>query len=331
MRLLLPLLVLLGCKPLPEETDVPSGIDTGWFDDTDHLVPCEDLVTSANPVDGDTDWYWREPIRVRVETEGADAYAAEVRQEGIPLTSELVWDESGLAFTLDTPVPLVPETDHQLVLVDCQGTTVHQFRTNAFGLPLTEGTGSLWGNTYVVDLAAAEWIEPGGFGSILQIYFSAPILVGVTYAQGSDIDLMGAVGYRNDLGEILQDPTQDTFDFPVAANTDLPWFQASSDILVTIDGVPITIYGFELSGTFAPDGSALGGATVEGLGDTRAMGALVDRPGDEGALCEMAGSLGAQCQDCPDGEPYCLALEARSVDGSLAPGLRLVRRAPSGG
>ena len=40
----------------------------------------------------------------------------------------------------------------------------------------------------------------------------------------------------------------------------------------------------------------------------------------------LAAGIGVECEPCADGEPYCLYIEARDLDGVLLPGLHLVER-----
>ena len=135
--------------------------------------------------------------------------------------------------------------------------------------------------------------------------------------------ILGAQGYRDDLGNYQQSATEPTFDFPLSQWPEKPFFEVIAPTVdISVQGVSVSIYDFSLSGTFAPDGSSLGGAKVQGLGDTRNMGPLIGKD-DPGAICEQAASLGVSCTDCPDGSPYCMFLSAIDVDGARVPGLEL--------
>ena len=160
---------------------------------------------------------------------------------------------------------------------------------------------------------------------MLSLYFTTPILIGVEWADEAIIDLLGAMGRVTEAGAFVQtgDPT---WDFPVADFSDQPLLAATAPrVDVEFQGVAVTIYDFSLEGTFAADGSQLGGGVVRGVGDTRNMGVFIGND-DPGALCDLAESMHSECIACPDGFRYCLEMEAHSVDGSLVQGLTLVRR-----
>ena len=76
----------------------------------------------------------------------------------------------------------------------------------------------------------------------------------------------------------------------------------------------IAIDDLYVSGAFAPDASYVDGAQLSGSVDTRPLAILVGDDEGEGAVCELAASIGVQCETCPsDGEPFCLSLVARSI------------------
>lgn len=324
---MIPLLLSLACTGTSEETG--PVIDTGWFDDTaaPDTGACGDLVTETDPVAGETDVYWRDPMYVLTSSDDRDAYGARLLDaSGAEVPATMVWGEGGAAFELWPDEPLSPVADHVLELTDCAGTTEIPFVTADYGLPLEGGTGTLVGNTYVIELSEAYWEEPSGFGTILSLYFTTPVLIGVEWADERMLDLIGGQGYTTGDGEVAQNMDEVTWDFPAADFDEHPYFHVQSEqISMKVEGVDVDIYDFDLQGTFSPDGERLGGARISGLGDTRNMGPIFGKGDDPGAICGMASAFGAICEDCPDGEPYCLFLKARSVYGEVSPGLRLER------
>lgn len=86
-----------------------------------------------------------------------------------------------------------------------------------------------------------------------------------------------------------------------------PWFQlAAPNATAPFAGLDVTLEDLRLEGSFAPDGSHIGGIRAEANVDTRSMAALLD-PDDPCALCNTAASLGATCTACRDGADFCLA------------------------
>ena len=50
---------------------------------------------------------------------------------------------------------------------------------------------------------------------------------------------------------------------------------------------------------------------------------LLQLGGDPDAVCDFAAGLGLDCVDCPDGNPWCLEIEARFDDADWIEGLDL--------
>ncbi|MFT7519555.1 MAG: hypothetical protein ACI9MC_001697, partial [Kiritimatiellia bacterium] len=67
---------------------------------------------------------------------------------------------------------------------------------------------------------------------------------------------------------------------------------------------PIEIQDFQMSGTFAPDGSALNDVKATGLLDTRPLDKLAGQD-----ICTLTGFLGNPCVKCGDSATECLEVE----------------------
>ena len=315
---------LAGCRSAPDvHTDALT--DTGWFVDTDTDVAtaCPDRLTQTVPVDGQTGWYARDAFVVGTTTSGGPTYATVLRSAaGVEVPVTTTWD--GPRWTVTPVAPLAAATAYSWTITDCEGPHTVGFVTSAFGAPLTDGPASLVRRTYAVDLSRATWREPKGFGTILSLYFTSPLLVGVQWADARMVDLMGAMGGRLSSGDIAQDLAEPTWDLPLASFAESPWFFASSDQLrLVVSDAPLTVYDFTLEGTFAADGSAIGGVRLRGQGDTRELGTLINQPDDPKAICRLAASVGAVCGACPDGEVTCLTLDATGLQADQVPGLVL--------
>jgi hypothetical protein len=318
-------LLMLGCHKDPVVPD--PLMDTGWFSETDLDTDpgCADFVIETTPKDGETGWYWRDAMTVAVSTPTESAYSLVLRDEqGRDVRGSVAMENQVLSFTPSPP--LQPSTAYDLVVSDCLGVRVIPFQTSALGTPLSGGPASVVHRTYEIQLSKARWVQPKGFGTILALYFTTPILIGVDWADERIVDLIGAPGGVTTSGAIVQDTSQPTWDFPVADFTDAPWFHASADkMTIVLNGAPLDIYDFSIEATFAEDASLMGGGIVSGLADTRKLGPLLGSPDDEAAVCKLAATLGATCGTCPDGKLYCLEMSALEVEAERLDGVSLRR------
>jgi hypothetical protein len=321
----LPLWLLASChRTLPDDTG--PALHTGWFTDTapEAETGCTDFVVTTSPAEGATDVYWRSALDVTTTTLEEAAYDAHL-YGALDAEIAVARAASPAGFLLTPSSPLSPLTLHRLELSDCAGVSTVTFTTDAYGTPL-EDLGTVVDQTWLIDLGAATWVQPAGFGTVLALYFTTPVLLGVEWADARLVDLVGAQGLRTVDGVLLQNESEPTWDYPAASFLEAPYFSASaSQISIEFDGVSVDIHDFAVSATFAADGSELGGGRVTGLGDTRNMGPLLGSGDDPNALCELAASVGVTCQSCPDGLPYCLDMEAVDVGGAHVPGLTLHR------
>ncbi len=330
--LMLALIVSAGCKKQDDYQAPEKLLDTGWFVDTatGDGQNCLHKVVLTEPEDGVRDWYWRDYPVVYVETnEDPSKYDVFlVDEDGVRLRAEQKWpDEDSLSFEVEFVGGLKASHDYQLIIRDCAGERVVNFRTSSYGAPLEAGPSSLVGNTYVLDLAGADWVQPPGLGPLLQLYFTTPVLLGVETADTTSIDFLGAPGAIDPFEGILQDMTQQTWDFEGTGFADEPYFRTDvPEVNFKFDGLDIPVFEFRVEGTFEADGSSFGGGALIGNADTRNLGVQLGEPDNPAAMCGYAESLGILCKSCPDGEPYCLDLKVVGVDGSLVPDLTLRRR-----
>lgn len=305
--------------------DTGPTLDTGWF--TEPPDPgCEDVALRTFPRPEQAGWYARNPPLVEVATEDRAAYAAELRDaDGHLVPTTPTWTGLQLALRLDAP--LAPRAAYTLRVSDCLGRHEVPFTTSALGEPLAIAPDALVGRAYAIDLAAARWEQPPGVGPLLSLYLDSAILVGVEWSTPTVLDLLGAQGFRDDLGALRQLPDAPTWDFPAADFTGAPYFEATAPtVRVAFDGAALTVHDFTLAATLAADGSALGGGWLSGLGDTRELAPVIPGASGPGAACELTSGFGVPCVACPDGQPYCLAVSARDTSGAWVPDLRVERR-----
>lgn len=324
---LMPALALLavGCG---KDGTANKLMETGWFVDTGDwsAAGCKAKLGGVNPPHETTGWYHRDAPSLYVQYADPAAYDISiVDAQGQPAPVTPVWDATQLNLTFQLNAPLTPDTEYIVSVTDCAANHRSSFRTSSIGLPLQIEPRDLVGRTWHLDMLGAEWLQPGGAEALIQLYFSAPALLGVRYADDTRIDLLGAPGQVDPFGVLYQDFGA-TWDFPTGDFAP-PYFESRANLVVfQFQGVEIPIHDARLAATISPDGRALGGGELSGLGDTRGLGAFLPAGGSDGAICDLAESFGIECQDCPDGEPYCMFLEARQIDGALVEGLTLVPR-----
>jgi len=324
-------LALSACKK-DEEPPPERLLDTGWFVDTAARAidpdTCLSRYVSSIPEGGESKWYWRDRPYLLVATDNEAAYDAWlVDEDGNRIDSTLVWDEGGLGFTIEWDGFLAPDTEYTLWRSDCAVTESLVFHTSTLGAPLEGGPEALVGTTFRLDLVNATWVEPGALSTLLALYFNTPILLGVQYADSTNLDLLGAPGEVDNFGGVEQQSGAATWDFPIQPFDQQPYFEAEvSSITLEYDSggdtLQIPVQDFVFVGTVAPDGSELGGGQISGQADTRSLGVVLNSD-DPNAICEYAESLGVSCRACNDGQPYCLTIIGEDVKGVRVDGLTL--------
>ena len=310
------------------DTDGPAIAETGWWSQLDADGNCVARVTDSVPEDGATGWYWRRGPTFKIDEDVGEAerdviYGATVLgPEGQTIASHLEWTGGTARVALDDA--LIPSSAHTLLLQDCEGIHEVGFTTSGFGTPLDDDL-ELVGRTYVFDMSEATWTEPANFGSVIQLYFTEPVLIGVRYSGEDGIDLLGSMGWRTQEGEWRQYVSQPTWDFPLADFSEAPYFAAATDkVKIRAEGVDVDIWDFKISGTFSSNGERLGGVTISGLGNTMNMGELLGKKGDTEAVCDLAATWGVVCEPCPEGGlTTCVRLAAEDASGTFVPGLEM--------
>jgi hypothetical protein len=153
-------------------------------------------------------------------------------------------------------------------------------------------------------------------GSIVQTYLTMNILIGVVSYDATQIEMMGAISVE---GATNQDFCQPTIVFPEAADfSDSPYFQIGpATIYFSFEGMNIPIHDLEISGTFASDGSYFGGGVLGGQADARDVAKLgIADLDDPQVICDTVRTVGAACEACGDGQPYCLTVRADSIQAA---------------
>lgn len=326
---LIVLLAIAGCKKDKADdtgdTDTHTGDDSG--DDTgDTNLPCTVTVTGTEPEPDAVDVYYKGIVEVTFD---GDAVAAEADIDvldgsGYPVLQDVAWSDGNLVAYVRPE--LQPNSAYELVARVCDTTTSVRFQTGPLGEPLTDGNASLVDRTYVFTLADAKITEPAFLDALAGQYLTVPLLFNVTAADDTTIDFLGALGYFDPSDSQYYQVDLPTWDFPAGDFTESPYFTAQADyITIMYDTIPIPIEGFYLEGVFTADGASILEGRATGKGDTRHMAPLINQPEDAySAVCEFAALAGVYCEDCADGEPYCLYIVAEDIQAAYVPGLSVV-------
>ncbi len=305
--------------------------DTQDTQDTQDTAPsCVIAVSDTEPQAGDDDVFWRDPLQVWFDGsfDGLSLPELQLAEEagGTTVVHGASWDE-GLAQVLLTPVePLLPLTDYTLSIDACDQNWSVPFSTSDLGSPVEGGAESLLGRTWVLEMGKVTWTRPENVEELLNAFFTEPLLVGVQAVDGDTLDLLVALGRFTDMEgfkQRKQEPTWDILDVDLSHGA---WFEAQAEvILFAFEEVEIPVHHFALQGTFAPDGTSIVGAALEGLIDTRNLSMLFNLDQEDFICTTYAADYNLECTDCPDGELLCLDLKGEDIQADEQPGLTLVR------
>jgi hypothetical protein len=218
---------------------------------------------------------------------------------------------------------LAPSTAYTVNISVCDGGANGSaaFTTSSLGAPVTV---DLSGSTFVVNLAESRFVQPAGVADLLLGSLENNILVGVSTASDTSIEMIGAIDAD---GSGVQDYCTPSIPFPTAT-FDNPSFQVGpADTTLNVAGVSITINGLSISGAFSADGSYFGGGRLEGQLDARTLAPLLgDLLGvtDPDEVCGLLIGFGVTCGACDsDGAAYCVDVLADQITAT-AQGASLV-------
>jgi len=279
---------------------------------------CETTLSGVWPEDGTPDVFFASTIELTLSaldgTETIDVTDA----AGNAVAGTTATDGNTIIFTPDGG--LASSTTYNVSYGWCNGPTDVSWSTSLVGDPATPA--DLIDRTYLLDLASGRWVQPEGIGSMIGglIGDEAQVFIGVTDATDTEVSLMGAVGD----GSGGQDICTETFDFPIAADfSGNPLFSVESDALeLAVAGYDVEIEDLVISGAFAPDGSLIAGAVLEGTLDVNLLAGVV---GDD--PCALLVAVGVTCEECSDGTgPHCLSVVVQDMTAEELPGVTLVPR-----
>jgi len=296
--------VLLGCDPGPGPAD-PD--DTG---------ECALAIDETWPLDGSADFYVRDEIAFYLDAPASqrDPVLA-LWQQDVAIAGESRVSEDRETVTFTPAAPLDPRTPYTATLSSCLGESSIGFTTSNLGILLEA---EVVGRTYLVDLLDGRVVTPEGFGDIVVVIVEEPRFLVEVQEADETLVLLGAA---TDGHKLQQAPCAPTIPFPPADFSQAPYFEVSPVLVqLEVDGVTLSLHEFELSGTFAPDGTWFGGGVIGGELDTRDLVDLVPDMESPEDLCALVASFGAACEPCTsDGELLCLPVLIDRLEGFEVP------------
>jgi hypothetical protein len=294
---------------------VPVGMlaACGGNKDTADTAPqgCGVTIYESVPATDAPDHYYRAPVEFHLTGADETAVASVTDSAGAAVSGTSTQSDNALTVYFTPDAPLTSSSSFTANLAYCSGDASVPFSTSSLGAGLDKGT-DLLGNTYALNLNESRFVKPEGIGVLLQQYVTQEILVSIT-AVDTSISMIGGIAVEGS-----EPPSQDfcteTFDFPEADFSGSPFFLLGpADTPLTIAGFTITIGDMLVSGTFASDASYFGGGVLSGQIDGDEVAEAFDEIEDAEALCALASSVGATCEDCGDGRVSCLSIEVDQI------------------
>jgi hypothetical protein len=268
-------------------------------------APCDARVVSTLPTDGDIDVVGSATVEFHLSHPDP---AAEVITH---LDGESWWrDETTLVFSPSEP--LLPETEHHLGMSFCGGEPTVSFTTNDVGLPLEVPTEALVGRTYVVDLSSGRHTQGQGLMTLVASYVSPSLLMEVTNASATSLDVTVAVGRRDAVDQ--QDYCGRTSELKVSL--DDPWLHINEALweFPAYDRT-LPLWNLRVDAGLDPTGTRLSGVQLATTIDTRDLLALLDDTPSVSEGCELAEFVGLTCGPCPDdGVVACVSIAGDQYD-----------------
>ena len=176
------------------------------------------------------------------------------------------------------------------------------------------------GQTFLLDLAGANFVEPAGVGSLIGGMLTAEIAVLVDSQDSSSMDI--EIGLMEGGSQDMCVETQ-----PLAG---VSWADpvlsfGPTDLAMDVSGVSVVLGGFNFAAAVTEDCGALDQGVLVSELDMREMGDVFEDlvgTSDPSAICSLVASFGVSCEPCStDGEPVCLPLAADQIEGPEGPAL----------
>ena len=303
---LLTSLAMFACSG-DKATDTSSVDDTAVVDEG-----CGVEIDETYPALNAADVYYLSNLSVELSDPDETASLTLTDGSGAEVAGEVTVDDDTLTFA--PSAALAPSTSYNLNVSYCgsEEPAVIPFTTSALGSALDGGNESIVGKTYALDISSGSFVEPAGVGDLIGGLLENKILIGVTSVENDQMSIRGAI---SDGSTTDQDMCTETLEeFPSADFSTSPYFEIpKEDVTLSVAGFTATIYGLEVTGTFAADATYFGGGTLQGELDARQILPLLGDAGLDAEtpeeVCGLLLGFGVQCVECiSDSEPLCVRL-----------------------
>ncbi len=296
-----------------DPTVTGGGTDTTTTaDPTDPTGPCANTIAATWPVDGEAAAFYRNQVEFTLVVAEPGALVTVTGPDGRVPGSTAV-DGARVVWTADSP--LAPLTSYDATLDwSCPDAAIG-FATSATGEHVSAG--SLVGNVYALDVAAARFVSPPGIGELLAGLLTVDLLIEVTDASASEIVLLSGISEEGD--PHAQDMCSETIEYADPGDfTGNPYYEfGPEDLVFSASGLPLTMDAAIASGAFSPDGQSIEGGVLQGSIDTRPLAPLLGVQGDDG-VCSLLGGFGIACTPCASGDGvFCLDIEMRDLEAHV--------------
>jgi hypothetical protein len=297
-------IAMLACTG-DKTTDTSSVTDTATTTEG-----CGVEIDDTYPVLNAADVYYLSNLVVELSDPDDTATLTLLDGSGAEVAGTVSVDDDTLIF--DPTDALAPSTSYTLQVTYCSGSADIAFTTSALGSALEGGNESIVGKTYALDISSGTFVEPAGVGDLIGGLLENNILIGVKSIENDQMAIRGAISVASTTDQDYCTSTLE--DFPAADFSTSPYFEIpKEDVTLSVAGFTATIFGLAVTGTFAPDGSYFGGASLEGELDARQILPLLGDAGLDAEtpedVCGLLLGFGVQCVECQsDSEPLCVRL-----------------------
>lgn len=320
------LVAVSGCPQAGDDDDSSSAGD----DDDSTEPPCAGILgTSPEPDDSGV---FTSKVSVTWDAVPENGNIAVADDAGAAVTGNITEEDNGRTLVFDAGDAFAASTTFNVTISqDCADDVPFGFTTGPYGD--TVGTeGDLIDRVFHLDLGSATFVEPPAVGPLLQgflvdVYVMFQATADSDLAAG-DMHIMGGIGDL-DGGDIVQDSCNETLNFTLGpdglvgtaddtpASWNNPMMELEADLLsLSVQGVSADIQDLEITALYHPDLTNFVGGTFAGVLDTRQLIGLVDSE-DPNAICDLVEkTVGVQCEDCGNGEQFCLGVAAEDVSGN---------------
>jgi len=263
---------------------------------------------STYPVNGSTNFYYRDAIEFRLSAEDP---TAEVVTD---IPGEQYTSENGRTILFVPTQALEPLTTYSVGLDYCHGTPSIEFTTSELGGEIASME-EIEGNTYMFYLDGAVYTSGGAVAKALLAVFNKSVLIQILEVDESSIDMRGAVGESIN-GVVEQDVCYRTIDLSELGIESADFYYEDAELVMDFYQTELSFLNLLMSGTFAPDGSWIGGVSLLANVDVRGISETIGL-GDADDICTYAKELDSPCEPCSsDDKAYCILIAAEKISAT---------------